>query len=276
MTSVAEDPITESAAAVSSGAADISGGARLARYSLDIRHSRKTPVAHAFRYRSPLWLFDADHVPALPRGLGFIAAFDIRDHWWRRTASFRAGVNAFLAAEGRPAPARVLVLTGARSFGLCFNPLTVYWCYDGAGRQTDVIAEVHNTYQGRHAYLLQLDDAGRDTVDKHFYVSPFFAAEGRYRMRISPPAASLHVSIALEIGDRVPFVATMRGDRINTSRWALLTRPLAQVRVTALIKWQGIRLWLRKVPVQPRAGSAAAEAATAGNLTGSPTIREFE
>lgn len=180
--------------------------------------------------------------------------------------TLRAGVDSFLAAAGIAAPAHVIMLTGARSFGHCFNPLSVYWCYDTEGRTTQVIAEVHNTYHGRHAYLLKLDDAHRDTVDKAFYVSPFFAASGRYRMRITPPADTLTVSITLELGDRIPFTATMNGSRTWGSRWTLLSRPLAQLRVSVLIKWEGVRLWLRKVPVQPRSGTAEIDAATAGNL----------
>lgn len=240
----------------------------LARYDCEIRHGRHTPVQHGFRYRSPLWLIDVDQVPALPRWLSFVNRFDVVDHWRPGTLSLRAGLDEFLAGSGAPRPARVLLLTGARSFGQCFNPLSVYWCYDADGRHTQVVAEVHNTYRGRHAYLLQLDDAGRDTVDKQFYVSPFFAAEGRYRMRISAPVEKIDVMIALELAGRVPFTATMHGARTWLSRWGLLSRPLAQLRVAALIRWEGIRLWRRGVAVQPRSGSADIETATAGNLAG--------
>ena len=238
----------------------------LARYDCAISHTRRTPVEHRFHYRSPLWLIDVDKVPQLPRWLRFAAQFDTRDHWQHDTPSLRAGIDAFLAGPGFPPPARVLLLTGARSFGHCFNPLSVYWCYDTDGLCTQVIAEVHNTYGGRHGYLLQLDESGRDAVDKEFYVSPFFAAQGRYRMRISAPAEKLDVVIALELSGRVPFTASMHGTRRWGGRWALLSRPLAQLRVVSLIKWEGIRLWWRRVPVQPRSGSPVIDAATAGNL----------
>ena len=147
----------------------------------------------------------------------------------------------------------------------------MYWCHDAAGALSAVVAEVHNTYQGRHAYLLDLDDAGRDEVDKNFYVSPFFAAEGRYRMRISPPGERLDVVIALELAGAVPFTASLHGAGRAAGRWSLLTTPAAQLRVAALIRWEGVRLWRRRVPVQPRAGSPEIDAAVAGNLrTGAP------
>ena len=40
---------------------------------------------------------------------------------------------------------------------------------------------------------------------------------------------------------------------------ALLRWPLLTLRTAALIRWQGIRLWLRRVPVQPRPADATAD-----------------
>ena len=73
------------------------------------------------------------------------------------------------------------MLTTARSFGYVFNPITVFWAYDRAGARTAVVAEVHNTYGGRHGYVLRPDWDGYAEVDKALYVSPFHPADGRYR-----------------------------------------------------------------------------------------------
>lgn len=247
----------------------LAGREVLSRYDCRISHTRRTPFVHRFVYASPMWLIDVDRVPSLPRGLRTVNRFDVADHWTAGTSSLRDGLDAFLTAQGLGSPSRALLLTGARSFGHCFNPLSVWWCFDEAGRRTQIVAEVHNTYGGRHAYLLQPDDSGRDTVDKTFYVSPFFAAEGRYRMRIGEPGDRLHVSIALELAGAVPFTTTLQGERHAAGGWGLLRRPASQLRVAALIRFQGIRLWRRGLPVQPRTGSVAVERAAAGNLGGS-------
>ena len=47
------------------------------------------------------------------------------------------------------------MLAHARVLGYVFNPLTVYWCHDAGGALACVVAEVHNTYHQRHAYLLR-------------------------------------------------------------------------------------------------------------------------
>ena len=54
-----------------------------------------------------------------------------------------------------------MMLAHARVFGYVFNPLTVYWCHRADGPLACVVAEVHNTYRQRHAYLLRTDDHGR-------------------------------------------------------------------------------------------------------------------
>lgn len=244
----------------------VAGRNALARYDCRISHTRRTPLEHRFTYGSPMWLVDVDRVPTLPRGLRFVNRFDVGDHWSCGTRDLRAGLDTFLASQGEPPPPRALLLTGARSFGHCFNPLSVWWCFDADGRPTRIVAEVHNTYGGRHAYLLDPDDTGRDVVDKTFYVSPFFAADGRYRMRISPPDREVRITIALELGGRVPFIASLHGTRHAVGRWGLLRRPLAQLRVAALIRFEGIRLWRRRLTVRPRTGSPAVEQAAAGNL----------
>lgn len=236
------------------------------RYDCAINHARRTPLLHAFHYRSPMWRVDLDRVPKLPKGLRWIGSFGSADHWGDPTRTIRQNADAFLAELGRPPAARVVMVSGIRSMGHCFNPISIYWCYDDNGDEQSVIVEVHNTYAGRHAYLLQTDESGRATVDKDFYVSPFLDGHGRYRMRISPPGDRLDVVIALEQDGAVPFTAAMHGTATSGSRWLLLTRPLAQLRVVALIRLHGIKLWRKKVRLQPRAGDGVAPAFVTGNL----------
>ena len=52
---------------------------------------------------------------------------------------------------------RITALLQARVLGYVFNPLSLFWCHDADGVLRHVIAEVHNTYGGRHAYLLPPD-----------------------------------------------------------------------------------------------------------------------
>ncbi|MER7973910.1 DUF1365 domain-containing protein [Streptomyces sp. NPDC096080] len=228
-----------------------------ALYRCAISHVRTAPVRHALRHRTYMWLVDPDRPPELPRGLGVLARFDPRDHFGGDAPTVRAGLDAFLAGhgvdlEGGP----VVMLTHARVLGYVFNPLTLYWCHGPDGVQRCVVAEVHNTYGGRHSYLLRPDASGRASVDKEFYVSPFFPVDGRYRMRLPEPGERLDLTVHLERDGGRPFTATVRGARSAASPGTLLRlalrHPLSTLAVSAAIRLHGIRLFLRRLPVQPR------------------------
>jgi DUF1365 family protein len=119
-----------------------------------------------------------------------------------------------------------------------------------------VVAEVHNTYGGRHAYLLETDADGRARTDKEVYVSPFHEVDGSYEMRLPLPGDELRVDLTYGRPGAKPFVATVRGRRLPATRRnvvrAALRHPMATRVVALRIRIQGIRLWLRRLPVVPR------------------------
>lgn len=223
-------------------------------YHLSVRHTRLTPIRHAFGYRTYLWLVDLDALPRLPRWARPLAAFRSADHAGDPLRSIKANVVTYCAENGVDLTGgRVLMLAGARVFGHVFNPLTLLWCHDRSGRLAALIAEVHNTHGGRHRYLLRPDAAGRSTQAKTFEVSPFFDVSGEYRIRVSAPTERLSVSIGLRRGGHTAFVATMRGTRRPGSTRELLRcavrYPWSTLATSARIRYQGIRLWLRGLPI---------------------------
>ena len=127
-----------------------------------------------------------------------LARFSARDHLGDPRRGIRENLDRFLAARGVDlGGGRVLMLAHARVFGYVFNPLTVYWCHRADGTLACVVAEVHNTYGQRHAYLLHTDERGRAEVPKEFYVSPFYPVDGRYRMSLPEPGDRLALTMVL-------------------------------------------------------------------------------
>ncbi len=227
-----------------------------ALYATTIRHARTTPVRNAFTYRSHSWLVDLDDLPRLPPPLRPLAAFRARDHIGRPDRTLRANLDAFLSAHGVGLrDGRVLMLTSPAVLGYAFNPITVYWCYDGRALAA-VVVEVHNTYGDRHAYLVHPDGRGRARVDKALYVSPFNAVDGHYELSVPEPGERVAVAVTLVRDGEPPFVATLRGRGHRATPAHLLRtalrQPIEPLRVTARIRWQGIRLWARGLPVRPR------------------------
>ncbi|MGW7237451.1 DUF1365 family protein [Streptomyces sp. NPDC054804] len=62
--------------------------------------------------------------------------------------------------------------------GHVFNPLTLYWRQGRPGEPRCAVAEVPNTYGGRHCPLLRPDASGTARTAKEFCVSPYFPEAG--------------------------------------------------------------------------------------------------
>ncbi|WP_371661038.1 DUF1365 domain-containing protein [Streptomyces sp. NBC_00280] len=238
-----------------------------ALYACEISHIRTTPRRYALRHRTYMWLVDPDHPPRLPLPLRPLARFDQRDHFTGDLPSVRAGLDDFLAGHGVHLDGgRVVMLTHARVLGYVFNPLTLYWCHGPDGEPRCVVAEVHNTYGGRHCYLLLPDESATARAEKKFYVSPFFPVDGGYRMRVPPPGQRLDLTVHLDREGGRAFTATVRGTRRPVSTASLLRlalrHPWSTLAVSAAIRFHGIRLYLRGLPVQPRPGHPTPEKTT--------------
>lgn len=240
-------------------------------YETRTTHVRTAP-RRVFRHRGHLWLVDLDRLPRLPRPLRPLARFRAADHALDRSgghapdrsggpageaSTIRQELERDLAARGvRLDGGRVLMLTQARSLGHVFNPLTVYWCHDRSGAPLCTVAEVHNTYGGRHRYLLRPDPAGRAETAKDFYVSPFLPVDGRYRLVLPEPGERLHLTVHLDLPAGRAFTATVAGTARPAGPAALLravlAHPFGTYAVSLRIRAQGMRLWLRGLPVHPR------------------------
>jgi DUF1365 family protein len=217
-----------------------------------VRHGRSVPIRHAFRHRMYQWLVDLDDLPRLPRYLRPLARFEVRDHLNGRGPTIKASLERFLASQGVQYDGRVLMLANARVFGYVFDPITVFWCVDSPY----VVAEVHNTYGERHAYLLTPDADGTAETAKAFYVSPFNDVSGDYRLRFALDREQVRVEVSLSYGSRTTFGASFDGVPRPATRRAMLAAavrmPLMPQRVSALIRLHGVWLWARRLRVRKR------------------------
>jgi hypothetical protein len=226
-------------------------------YECLIVHARQAPLRNVFSYRTYEWLVDLDKLPR-PRGWASpLAGFRARDHLGDPARSIRANVDEFLrTADIDLGGGQVLMLAHARVLGYVFNPLTLYWCHRADGTLACVIAEVHNTYRQRHAYLLHTDGQGRARADKELYVSPYHPVDGWYQMSVPRPAARLALTITLNRPNGHRFVASVRGFAVPATRLALVRaaarHPCSTVMVSARIRWQGFKLYARGLRPVPR------------------------
>jgi hypothetical protein len=217
-----------------------------------ITHRRRGPIRHSFRHRVHRWLVDLDSLP----GRRPDRRFRSEDHLGDPGRTIKANIENFLALNGilLGAGGRVLMLAHARVLGHVFNPLSVFWCYDGGARLAAVVAEVHNTYGERHAYLLHPDETGTAVTGKDLHVSPFYGVDGTYELRFALRPDRVHTAVTLRRDGKIAFVASFRGRPEPATARAIarmrIRQPLMPHRVSTLIRLHGTWLWLRGLPVQ--------------------------
>jgi DUF1365 family protein len=225
-----------------------------------VSHVRQTPVRDRFEHAHYQWMVDLDALPRLPWPLRLLSRFDARDHLdrGRLGGGIKGDLTRWLAGRGVTLAGedRVLMLAHARALGHVFNPLTVYWCISPDGSPVATVLEVHNTYGERHAYLVATDDGGRAQVDKSFYVSPFNDTSGQYDVALRLGPERVGVSVALLRDDVRVLTAVTTGRLVPATPSTLLRTVRSHLfmtqRVSLLIRWHGVRLWLRRMPVVPR------------------------
>ena len=230
-----------------------------------IRHRRHRPVRHELRYPIALLFLDLDELPDVLDGHLLWSARRPALGRFRR-ADYLGDPRRPLAGEvrelvrsrtGTASGGPVRLLTHARMFGHCFNPVSFYFCYDAAGERVEtVVAEVTNTPWGeRHAYVLPGAADGRvheGRFDKEFHVSPFMAMDHRYQWRIVEPGAELAVHIdSIRDGQRA-FDATLTLHRRELGprmlRRLLWRYPAATLVAGARIYTHALRLKLKGAP----------------------------
>ena len=228
-------------------------------YTGTIRHRRAEP-RRAFSHRLALVYLDLEELPRLLGGRLLRSSpgalrFRRRDYLGDPSIALDAAVRervAQLTGERPPGPIRLL--TQLRSFGVCFNPVSFYYCLDATATHLhSVLAEVTNTPWGeRHSYALSEARAGsaviRGAFAKQLHVSPFMGMDHTYHARAGTPGDTLSVHIESRRGDSVAFDATLAMRRRELTgaeaRRISALHPLAGARVLALIYGHALGLKL--------------------------------
>jgi DUF1365 family protein len=185
--------------------------------------------------------------------------FRRRDYMGDPTRALSSVVRDTVADQGGFRPeGPIHLLAHHRTWGWCFNPIALYYCYatDGVTLQA-VVADVTNTPWGeRHAYVLDTRGGLRHVeLEKQMHVSPFLPMDLTYQFHVAPPGDRCGFSITVVRGDEVVFRAALSLVRHDMTRRqlarALLCHPFLTHRVSLSIYLHALRLWASRVPFVP-------------------------
>jgi DUF1365 family protein len=228
-----------------------------------VMHRRRRPAANAFVYPVFYVTVPLRNMAAANCGIFSVDRRNLlslysRDHGARDGSPLLPWIEALLREHGLPADGEILLQTFPRVLGMLFNPVSFWFCHDRAGALIAVLAEVNNTFGGRHNYLLHnpdgapLADGQVLRAEKCFHVSPFNEIEGSYRFRFQR-RATLHVAhIDYDDAAGELLLTAISGRPRAWTAGALLAAfarmPLLTAGVVFRIHWQALKLWLKGVP----------------------------
>jgi len=239
-----------------------------ALYTGRLEHRRLAPREHRFGYRLFMMYVDLAELDEIFRGRWLWSVRRPALAWLRRadyigdaSQSIDCAVRDRVAERTGVRPAGpIRMLTHLRYFGVGFNPVTFYYCFDaGDTRVESIVAEITNTpWNERHAYVLsdpEHDSSARTLhyrFAKSFHVSPFMPMEMNYDWRFGIPGENLAVNMQNHQDGELVFSATLALQRQEIGAAALARALVAFPCMTATvlggIYTQALKLWFKRIP----------------------------
>eukprot|EP00878_Enallax_costatus_P024533 GHUV01026186.1.p1 GENE.GHUV01026186.1~~GHUV01026186.1.p1 ORF type:complete len:306 (+),score=57.17 GHUV01026186.1:617-1534(+) len=147
-------------------------------YEGKVMHVRRRPVENSFEYRVRMVLVDLQRPPE------WFIQHQAAEHMTAAEAQQFAGTDG-----------KVLLLANAVVAGYIQNPISVYYCYDVAGKLAKAISEVTNTPWGERVTFLFNPEG--DESPKALHVSPFMDMNNTWHLKATAPGpgAPLNVSV---------------------------------------------------------------------------------
>jgi DUF1365 family protein len=251
-----------------------------ALYEGVVIHARTDPregFEHRFRYSMFMLYLDLDELDTVfaSRLLWSthhfnVASFRRSDFLGDPAVPLKEAVLARVESSiGRRPRGAVRMLTHLRYFGLSFNPVTFYYCFDENDALDAIAAEITNTpWLERHTYVVDASGGEqriRLRARKEFHVSPFLGMDCEYDWSLTSPRDALSIHMQnLRDGERI-FEASLALSRREITAGslarALIKHPWMSLKVVFGIYWQALMLRLKGATfhTHPKKRSASLE-----------------
>ncbi|MBA3665687.1 MAG: DUF1365 domain-containing protein [Bacteroidetes bacterium] len=233
-------------------------------------HNRIEPKPHRFHYNVFMFYIDLDELDLLSKKFGMISRnrfnfFSFRDSEHLqlpinvpdRSKSTKEHIISYLTQNNfKYTGQRIMLLTNLNILGFNFNPVSFYYVFSKDNEVECAIAEVSNTFREMKPYFFPKELFEKDkfhlNTKKYFYVSPFIEHDTNFDFTLFIPDEKLNIKIDDYKEGKRFFISTLTGVRKPLTKGNLLIYslrfPFLTIRIMALIHWNALRLWLKKIP----------------------------
>jgi DUF1365 family protein len=232
-----------------------------------VTHRRFTPIRHFFSYKTFSILFDLDELGELNKQISFFSlnkfnlfSFYNKDHGERDGSDLKKWVKEIFKKNNLSLNiTKIKLLCFPRIFGYVFNPLSVFYCYEGEKLKA-ILYEVKNTFNEQHTYIFLVDENSEiisQNCSKKFYVSPFIEMETFYNFRLNEPDQNLKIFIKQtnNLKEKVLVACQIGKKQVLSSKELLINffiHPLMTFKIITAIHFEALRLWKKGAIFQKR------------------------
>ena len=231
-----------------------------------VTHRRFKPIRNYFSYKTFSILFDLTELKDLHKKISIfsfnkfnIFFFFYKDHGSRDGGDLTEWVKKNLKKYNIDFNiSRIKLLCFPRIFGYVFNPLSIFYCYEGNTLKV-ILYEVKNTFNEQHTYVFPVNNSSKiitQQCNKKFYVSPFIEMDTFYNFRLSVPDEKIRILIRQTDKVEKVLVACQIGERQIMSLKQLLinflTHPMMTFKIMISIHYEALRLWKKGAIFQKR------------------------
>jgi len=231
-----------------------------------VTHRRFKPLRHYFSYKTFSILFDLNELEDLHKKIsifsfnGFnIFSFYNKDHGPRDGNDLTEWVKINLKKYNLNFNvSKIKLLCFPRVLGYAFNPLSIFYCYDGNVLKA-ILYEVKNTFNEQHTYVFPVKNTSKiitQQCNKKFYVSPFIGMDTFYNFRLTEPDKSIRILIKqMDKAEKVLVACQVGTRQIMSSKQLLVnffTHPMMTFKIMISIHYEALRLWKKGAIFQKR------------------------
>jgi uncharacterized protein len=244
-------------------------------YKATVMHNRLSPKQHRFHYNIFMFYLDLDELDSISEKFLLLSRnkfnfFSFRDKEHLQLPVEKPNTNLstkqhlvnYLHQNGfHYKDEKIMLLTNLNILGYNFNPVSFYFVLNKNNEAQCAIAEVGNTFKEMKPYFLGKDCFKEGVfhlnTSKYFYVSPFIEHDTNFDFNLHIPNEKLNIRIDDYKNNERFFISTLTGtkEKLSTANliWYSLRFPFLTIRIIALIHWNALLLWLKKIPFHKKA-----------------------